>query len=363
MGIALVVSFGEISHTDAAWTDDAHSSASFTALELGRVQNLQCSDDEDSLLDLNLLNSDLALTWDPPEGFANHDSLEYVIIAHQGGIGGSSRTFYTSETQLGFEPFGSVLSLSLSFTIMARLESNEAWAGPETNYTASLVGLLGISVRASCDPLLGIVQRDASQPDATTERALGSPTAQTEATDNVDEEGAPTSTRNPESTNATSSPHGTASVATTSSRTTATTPIHVPTPSATATSMTPSLITTTTTTADPTSTISSPLTHTVTATPSTPTPTVSTEPAPLLPTAETETVATVDIDGTEHDVVVNGGTAPDDAATAAPALEAWINDDTRPTGDWKTFTSADSDEDGWRWAAVNQETGTVVYIR
>ncbi|MBB1033750.1 hypothetical protein G6031_05040 [Dietzia sp. CQ4] len=69
------------------------------------------------------------------------------------------------------------------------------------------------------------------------------------------------------------------------------------------------------------------------------------------------------MDGDELDVVVKSDTVPADARTALAALETWINEGARPSGDWRTFTSSDPDSDGWRWAAVNQATGTIVYIR
>ncbi|MBB1030807.1 hypothetical protein G6027_07865 [Dietzia sp. SLG310A2-38A2] len=69
------------------------------------------------------------------------------------------------------------------------------------------------------------------------------------------------------------------------------------------------------------------------------------------------------MDGAELDVVVKGDTVPTGTRTALAALDTWINEGVRPSGDWTTFTSSDPDSDGWRWAAINQETGTVVYIR
>lgn len=90
---------------------------------------------------------------------------------------------------------------------------------------------------------------------------------------------------------------------------------------------------------------------------------IPTDPGTLSTTALTETVGTVEVDGDELGVVVKGDTVPVDARTALAALDTWINEGTRPGGDWRTFTSSDPDSDGWRWAAVNQATGTIVYIR
>ncbi|WP_146166319.1 hypothetical protein [Dietzia psychralcaliphila] len=94
-----------------------------------------------------------------------------------------------------------------------------------------------------------------------------------------------------------------------------------------------------------------------------PTIVIPTDPGTLSPTAQTEKVGTVEVDGTATDVVVKGSAAPADSRTSEQALDTWINEGTRLAGDWKTFTSTDPDSDGWRWAAINQETGTVVYVR
>ncbi|MBB1050779.1 hypothetical protein G6021_06495 [Dietzia sp. CW19] len=61
-------------------------------------------------------------------------------------------------------------------------------------------------------------------------------------------------------------------------------------------------------------------------------------------------------------VVVQGTTVPTDAQQGVAALEIWLGGGD-PGDTWATFTSDDPAADGWRWAAINQETGTVVYIR
>ncbi len=116
-----------------------------------------------------------------------------------------------------------------------------------------------------------------------------------------------------------------------------------------------------TTTATSKRTFTAPKTATTTST--SPTITIPTQPGTLSATAQTQTVGTVEADGTELDVVVKGATVPSDAPTALPALDTWINEGTRPSGVWRTLASSDPDSDGWRWAAVNRETGTVVYVR
>ena len=113
-------------------------------------------------------------------------------------------------------------------------------------------------------------------------------------------------------------------------------------------------------TATPTSTTPATKTTTTSASPTT---VIPSDPGTLSASADTTTVGTVEVDGDELDVVVKGDTVPADARTALTALDTWINEGTRPGGDWRTFTSSDPDSDGWRWAAVNQVTGTIVYIR
>ena len=61
-------------------------------------------------------------------------------------------------------------------------------------------------------------------------------------------------------------------------------------------------------------------------------------------------------------VVIEGDTVPTDARRGATALESWLSGGD-PGTTWMTFASDDPDEGGWRWAAINQKTGTVVYIR
>ncbi|MBB1025588.1 MULTISPECIES: hypothetical protein [unclassified Dietzia] len=118
-----------------------------------------------------------------------------------------------------------------------------------------------------------------------------------------------------------------------------------------------------TTSATPTATATPPATTSNTTTSTSHATAIPTEPGTLSATAQTQTVGTVEADGTELDVVVKGATVPSDAPTALPALDTWINEGTRPSGVWRTLASSDPDSDGWRWAAVNRETGTVVYVR
>lgn len=131
---------------------------------------------------------------------------------------------------------------------------------------------------------------------------------------------------------------------------------------ATTTSGTTSAATTNDTTTPP-ATKTATTAQTTTTTSASPTTAIPTDPGTLSASADTTTVGTVAVVGDELDVVVKGDTVPADARTALTALDTWINEGARPSGDWRTFTSSEPDSDGWRWAAVNQATGTIVYIR
>lgn len=119
-----------------------------------------------------------------------------------------------------------------------------------------------------------------------------------------------------------------------------------------------------TVTASPTSTTTPPATKTVTTTSAAPAVVIPDEPGTLSPTARLEDVGTVTVDVNSEDfvVVAQGTTVPTDAQQGVAALEIWLNGGD-PGDTWAMFTSTDPDVDGWRWAAVNQETGTVIYIR
>ena len=86
------------------------------------------------------------------------------------------------------------------------------------------------------------------------------------------------------------------------------------------------------------------------------------EPGTLAAAAQVAEVDTITAGEADLVVVVDGDTVPTDARAGARALETWLDGGT-PSTTWETFTSDDPDQDGWRWAAINQRTGTVVYIR
>ncbi|MGW8592154.1 hypothetical protein ACWGLC_10650 [Dietzia sp. NPDC055877] len=90
--------------------------------------------------------------------------------------------------------------------------------------------------------------------------------------------------------------------------------------------------------------------------------TIPDDPSTLSPTARLEDVETITVREENLVVVIEGDTIPTDARQGATALEIWLSGGD-PGTTWKTFASDDPDEDGWRWAAINQKTGTVVYIR
>lgn len=73
------------------------------------------------------------------------------------------------------------------------------------------------------------------------------------------------------------------------------------------------------------------------------------------------TVATGE--GTEANAVIAAGTECDTSARrdATDALAAYIADGTQDAR-WKVFASDDATRDGWRWAAIDQETGQIVYV-
>lgn len=101
-----------------------------------------------------------------------------------------------------------------------------------------------------------------------------------------------------------------------------------------------------------------------TSTPAAPAIVIPDEPADLERAVRIEDVEPVTVEDAERVVVVVEGTfVPTDARAGAAALEAWLGDNATRTGDWNTVASNDSAQNGWRWAAINQKTGTVVYIR
>jgi hypothetical protein len=99
-----------------------------------------------------------------------------------------------------------------------------------------------------------------------------------------------------------------------------------------------------------------------TSTPAAPAIVIPDEPGTLSPSARLEDVDTVTVGDEDHVVVVEGTSLPSDAKQGAAALETWLGGGTARTT-WATFTSDDAEKDGWRWAAINQKTGTIVYIR
>lgn len=111
---------------------------------------------------------------------------------------------------------------------------------------------------------------------------------------------------------------------------------------------------------EPTSTPTSVSTSTATST-AVPEIVVPDEPGELSPTARTDDVDTITVGEDELDVVVVGNEVPTDARGGAAALEIWLGGG-NPSSTWETFASDDPDADGWRWAAINQKTGTIVYI-
>ncbi|MGN7227788.1 hypothetical protein ACTHQW_15740 [Dietzia maris] len=112
----------------------------------------------------------------------------------------------------------------------------------------------------------------------------------------------------------------------------------------------------------PKTTTTPPATKTLTLTSAAPAVVIPDEPRPLSLSARLEDVGTATVGGDDLVVVTPGTTVPTDAQQGLAALEIWLSGGD-PGDTWATFTSDDAEQDGWRWAAVNQTTGTVVYIR
>ena len=303
--------------TEAAWQQSDDTKGTFQTLTLAPIQDPKCLD-HGTLS--GLLNSQIRLTWGRPPGLHPDINVSYRITVVQGLLGGDRRTYDVDEPSFTYiwEPSG-LLNLTINFSVSPFIKG---WAGPATDGTALGVSLLGLGVELTCGlfPLLG------SPPVAA--RADGSP---------------PSATTSP-------------SERTAASESTASAP---PTLDELGKSITTN--TTSTSAAALTSVPASPTTHSTILTPAAPAIARPKGPAILSETARLEVVDTITV-GEEDLVVVEGDTVPADARQGAVALEIWLSGGD-PGTTWATFASDDPDEDGWRWAAINQKTGTVVYIR
>lgn len=368
----------EVNLTEANWNDEVHASASFEAGTLGQVNDLDCSGGD--ILGA-LLNGEVTLSWEPPyEGF---DGIYEVAWADR-GLGVADDVFETHETEFEYSIPTSLVSVGAIVAVRPVLGQ---WKGESTGYFISIVSLLGLPIYTSClaviPNLLNIF--DPQNPNNLLEpgaqaRPLqvaeptiqASPTTVASSTEDTTSSAVNTSTTpdSDQEETATSSRR----VTQTSSPTASTTSTRIDqspetesksrtqVPTSTRLSTTESTRNSTSTPAQSTSAPSAEATPTQTTT-APPEITIPSEPNELSSTARTATAGTVDIDGEDHDVVVKGTRTPTDARTASAALDTWINDGTQPTGNWKPFTSTEPGEDGWRWAAINQVTGTIVYIR
>ena len=79
--------------------------------------------------------------------------------------------------------------------------------------------------------------------------------------------------------------------------------------------------------------------------------------------ADIDVCGEVDIDGQRTEAFVAAGVDCETATriSAMGALEDYIADGTQDSR-WKGFTSDDPAVDGWRWAAIDQRTGHIVYV-
>lgn len=93
------------------------------------------------------------------------------------------------------------------------------------------------------------------------------------------------------------------------------------------------------------------------------TPDVPSEPEPLGTDDQIVLVGNVTIDDTFEDACVKGNIEPDDANDGVFAIDSWINSGIQTDRDWEVFESDNPSADGWRYAAISQITGTVVYVR
>lgn len=144
--LAFVVALVSVKPTAAFWTDEEFSTATITAAELGPVQDLECYDNSNgSLLGLNLLERELFLDWDAPDGISPDATIQYEVTYNRGLLLPDATEIVTDS---GFRyDNAALLSLGLNFRIRPVIGS---WRGPVTQYLASQVSLLGLSVTVTC---------------------------------------------------------------------------------------------------------------------------------------------------------------------------------------------------------------------
>lgn len=371
IALALTIGIRSIDTTEASWTDDVHASASFEAGTLEKVNNLTCS--SGSILG-GLLKDKVKLSWTPPyEGFAG----KYEVAMAPTGILVSEKIVEIDATEFTYTVPLSLLNVGATVAVRPVLGE---WKGEAVGYFVSIVGVLlplytncvnviegVISIFGPSEPngLLAPDNRGSALQVA--DAIKTSPSKVTSSTAESTSPAATTSTvsdGHEEETTTSSSrmtPARPSTASTTSIRlspspvTESMSPTKVPTPSITEPTRT------NTSTPSP-SDSTPPAESTTTSTLAAPEIVIPDEPGTLTALARLEDVETVTVGEDDHLVVVKGDTVPTDARHGGAALETWLGGG-NPGTTWETFASDDPDRDGWRWAAINQETGTVVYIR
>lgn len=146
--LALVLGPAAVDATVAGWKDSEASQGSFTAGALD-ITDLKCSDRENAAA-LGLLERQVQLDWDAPQG-AEEDLLEYVVTWKQSGLLGGSGTVRTDSPTYRYTAERlSLLTLTVQFTVTAE-SKNGSWTGPTQNASATSVSLLGLGLILSCN--------------------------------------------------------------------------------------------------------------------------------------------------------------------------------------------------------------------
>lgn len=350
LSLALVIS-GALKapeSTESAWLEANQTKGAFAAFELGAVQNLKCTNERDYLL--GLLNQKVTWSWNEPQGIPIGADVMYEVDWTTTGILTGANRSIQSDPFKEYTPPSAALAVGLTVDFSVRPVIS-GWEG-EYSYGSALgvsVTLLGlpIGVAITCT---GPLTRTAPEggPAANADypplglTAEASPTARTEAmhTDYLPND--PLSTTTTLGTSERATWAGTSTAATTANEATptrsvtvTTAPTNVPTPPATQSTIPASAV---------------------------PATAIPRAPGTLSPTARLEDVETITVGEEDLVVVIEGDTVPTDARQGATALEVWLGGGD-PGTTWATFASDDPDEDGWRWAAINQKTGNVVYLR
>lgn len=145
----LVLGLSAVRSTMAAWTDSEEATGSFSAGQIGQVQNLQCFDRDDGLLG-GLLRQQVVLEWEPPAGF-DEDLMDYEVTWNQSGLLGGQGTETTSDSKYTYTAASlGLVKLTARFTVKAKMKTGD-WEGETQAASATSVGLLILSVYMKCN--------------------------------------------------------------------------------------------------------------------------------------------------------------------------------------------------------------------